>query len=213
MSPDVATKGRRVLGILKMLLGAVMAINSVLLAIGRQIAWVLIGLMTLVILYQVIMRYAFNAAPNWTEEFARFMMLWMTGLIAASGYRWGGFVSIDMAVRALPRVPALVLALLLLALSQTVLVVGASIGWSEVTGFAGSFTTASLKTFIFPSLSEGISFGWDKMPRSHMMASLLVGLWLLILVNVELMLKTVITLFDPEVQFARDPAMMSAGAD
>lgn len=201
------------MGILNMFLRAIMAVNSVLLAIGRNVAWVLIGLMAVTILYQVVMRYAFNAAPNWTEEFARFMMLWMTGLIAASGYRWGGFVSIDMAVRALPRVPALVLALVLLMLAQTVLVVGAQIGWSEVTGFSGSFKTASLNTFFFPSLEDGLSFGWAKMPRSHMMASLLVGLWLLILVNVELTLKTLIMIFDPNAEFAPDPATISAGAD
>lgn len=201
------------MGILKTLLNAIMALNSVLLAVGRSIAWVLIGLMAVTILYQVVMRYAFNAAPNWTEEFARFMMLWMTGLIAASGYRWGGFVSIDMAVRSLPRVPALVLTLILLALSQTVLVVGAQIGWGEVTGFAGTFKTASLQTFFFPSIEDGLSFGWAKMPRSHMMASLLVGLWLLILVNIELSLKTIIMLFDPDAQFAPDPETISAGAD
>ena len=196
-----------------MLLNAVAAVNSVLLAIGRQIAWVLIGLMTVTILYQVVMRYAFNAAPNWTEEFARFMMLWMTGLIAASGYRWGGFVSIDMVVRALPRVPAMLLALFLLMLSQTVLVVAANIGWTEVSGFAGTFKMAALKAFVFPSLENGITFGWEKMPRSHMMAALLVGLWLLILVNVELTLKALIRLIDPNAQFAADPAMISAGAD
>lgn len=201
------------MGILNVLLNTLISVNSVLLAVGRSIAWVLIGLMTVTILYQVVLRYAFNSAPNWTEEFARFMMLWMTGLIAASGYRWGGFVSIDMAVRALPRIPALVLTLVLLMLAQTVMVVGANIGWSEVTGFSGTFKTASLKTFFFPSIEDGLSFGWAKMPRSHMMASLLVGLWLLILINVELMLKCIIQIFDPDATFAPDPATISAGAD
>lgn len=201
------------MSVLKMLFGALVSVNSILLALGRSIAWVLIGLMMVTILYQVVMRYAFNAAPNWTEEFARFMMLWMTGLIAASGYRWGGFVSIETAVRSLPRLPALVLSLFLLMLAQTVLVVGAHIGWNEVTGFAGTFRTATLKTFFFPSIEDGWQFGWGKMPRSHMMASLLVGLWLLILVNVELTLKTVIQLFDPHATFPRDPAMISAGAE
>ncbi|WP_316014068.1 TRAP transporter small permease [Roseobacter sp. HKCCA0434] len=200
--------------LLTTLLRALVAVNSRLLAAGRFIAWVLIGLMTVVILYQVVMRYVFNAAPNWTEEFARFMMLWMTGLIAPSAYRWGGFVSIDMAVRSLPRVPSLVLTLLLLMLAQTVLTVGAQIGWSEVTGFSGTFKTSSLQTFFFPSLeNRTVEFGWAKMPSSHMMASLLVGIWLLFLVNVELMLKTVIRIFDPEADIPPDPAQIVAGAD
>ncbi|WP_230374143.1 TRAP transporter small permease [Pontivivens ytuae] len=195
------------------LLRGLMAVNSVLLRVGRTIAWVAIGIMVLIILYQVVMRYAFNAAPNWTEEFARFLMLWMTGLIAPSAYRWGGFVSIDMAVRTLPRIPAAILSLLLLMLAMTVLIVGAMIGWSEVTGFSGSFTTGSLYTFVFPSLSEGVTFGWDKMPRSHMMASLLVGMWLLVLVNTELVLKSLIALFDPDRKLPQDTAMIAAGAE
>ncbi len=195
------------------LLRGLMTVNSVLLRVGRTIAWIAIGIMVLVILYQVVMRYAFNAAPNWTEEFARFLMLWMTGLIAPSAYRWGGFVSIDMAVRTLPRIPAAILSLLLLMLAMTVLAVGAMIGWSEVTGFSGSFTTGSLYTFVFPSLSEGITFGWDKMPRSHMMASLLVGMWLLVLVNTELVLKSLIALFDPDRKLPQDTAMIAAGAE
>ena len=59
--------------------------------------------MVFVILLQVCFRYLFNNALPWPDEAARFCMLWMTGLIAPAAYRVGGFVTIDMLGRALPR--------------------------------------------------------------------------------------------------------------
>lgn len=194
---------------LTMPLRALFEVNSRLLAIGRWIAGVLIGLMTAVILYQVLMRYAFNAAPTWSEEAARFMMLWMTGLIAPSGYRWGGFVAIDTVVRVLPRVAATLLSLFLLVLAFTVLVIGLSIGIDEVTGFAGSFKTAALYYPVFGA--EGLEF--EKMPRSWMMLSLVMGVALMISVNVELILRTLIEFLSPETKTPVDTAAFSAGAD
>ena len=55
--------------------------------------------MVIVILVQVFFRYVLNNALPWPDEVARFLMLWMTGLIAPSAYRWGGFVSIEFLER------------------------------------------------------------------------------------------------------------------
>ena len=73
--------------------------------------------MVIVILLQVFFRYVLNNALPWPDEAARFLMLWMTGLIAPSAYRWGGFVSIDMIISSMPKVAGNVLTLLLLILS------------------------------------------------------------------------------------------------
>ena len=78
-------------------------INTLFLRIGRQFAWIAILLMVIVILVQVFFRYVLNNALPWPDEVARFLMLWMTGLIAPSAYRWGGFVSIDLLERFLPK--------------------------------------------------------------------------------------------------------------
>ena len=78
-------------------------INTFFLRIGRQFAWIAILLMVIVILVQVFFRYVLNNALPWPDEVARFLMLWMTGLIAPSAYRWGGFVSIDLLERFLPK--------------------------------------------------------------------------------------------------------------
>lgn len=161
--------------------------NDRVLPLGRWLAILALAAMVLAILVQVVFRYLLNHALPWPDEAARFCMLWLTGLIAPLAYRRGGFVAIDMAGRALPRRPAALLSLLLLSLSLAVLVLATRIGWSEVTGFGGRFATASLW---LPDLAGG----WIRVPRSWMMASLLLGLALMIPVTVELMLRALIVL-------------------
>ena len=78
-------------------------LNTFFLRIGRQLAWIAILLMVMVILLQVFFRYVLNNALPWPDEVARFLMLWMTGLIAPSAYRWGGFVSIELVISLLPK--------------------------------------------------------------------------------------------------------------
>ena len=65
-------------------------------------------------------------------------------------------------------------------------IVALPIGYSEVTGFGGRFATASLYLPTFD--------GWYRVPRSWMMLSLLVGVVLLTMVNVELILRSIVTL-------------------
>ena len=163
--------------------------NSLILPIGRWISIVAIALMVLAILIQVFFRYVLNAALPWPDEAARFMMLWLTGLMAPIAFRRGGFVAIDMLGMALPRKLGEVLSILLLLISAGVLYIAIGIGWSEVTGFGGRFATASLY------LPTALDFGsWFRLPRSWMMASLLVGVVLLFIVNIELILRALITL-------------------
>lgn len=163
--------------------------NDVVLKIGRAIGIVAIALMVLAILIQVFFRYVLNNALPWPDEAARFMMLWLTGLMAPTAYRRGGFVAIDLAVRALPQRLGAIVSLFLLVVALAVLLVALPIGWNEVTGFGGRFATAALYVPTALDFSE-----WLRVPRSWMMASLLVGVVLLIIVNIELMLRSIITL-------------------
>jgi TRAP-type C4-dicarboxylate transport system permease small subunit len=96
--------------------------NDLVLPIGRGIAVACIGLMVVCILIQVFFRNILNNALPWPDEAARFLMLWMTGLMAPSAYRVGGFVAIDMFERALPRPLAAVVSLFLLSVSLLVLI-------------------------------------------------------------------------------------------
>ena len=75
------------------------AINEGILRIGRAIGVVAVALMVVAILIQVFFRYVLNNALPWPDEAARFCMLWMTGLMAPTAFRTGGFVAIDMLVR------------------------------------------------------------------------------------------------------------------
>lgn len=172
------------------LLSPLSTVNKFLLRIGRGIGAVAIALMVIAILIQVFFRYILNNALPWPDEAARFCMLWMTGLMAPTAFRRGGFVAIDMLAFALPRTVANALNLVLLLLSLIVLIVAVQIGWSEVTGFGGRFTTASLYVPISLDFAE-----WLRVPRSWMMASLLVGVILLLSVNIELLLRSFASLF------------------
>ena len=171
------------------ILSPLSSLNEFLLRLGRGISAVAIALMVAAILIQVFFRYILNNALPWPDEAARFCMLWMTGLMAPTAFRRGGFVAIDMLLVALPRILGNLVTLLLLLLSLTVLLVAVKIGWGEVTGFSGRFKTAALYIPIAIDFSE-----WFRIPRSWMMSSLFVGVILLTSVNFELILRSLISL-------------------
>jgi TRAP-type C4-dicarboxylate transport system permease small subunit len=164
-------------------------VNAGCLAVGRWIGIVALGLMVFAILIQVWFRYVLGNALPWPDEAARFCMLWMTGLMAPTAFRAGGFVAIDFMDTVLRGAALHLLQLILLLLCLTVLVVAIQIGWREVTGIGGRFATASL----YVPTSIGFD-SWYRVPRSWMMLSLVVGLALLILVNVELILERLVRL-------------------
>ena len=165
--------------------------NTVVLAIGKAIAVAALAIMVSLILGQVFFRYVLNDAPNWTEEGARFGMLWMTGLMAPLAYRMGGFVSIDMLERALPRAASAVLSLILLVIALWVLVIAWDKGLNNhVDTISGRGCSSSLR---WPFGFEIGKCG-NRFQNSYQYASLWVGVNLLILVNIELMIRQVITL-------------------
>ena len=175
------------MGALLAVLAPISAVNAFVLRIGRGIGVVAIALMVAAILIQVVARYVFNNALPWPDEAARFCMMWMTGLMAPTAFRRGGFVALDMISGFLNSRFAALLGLLLLVISLMILIVAVQIGYNEVTGFGGRFATASLYLPTFD--------GWFRVPRSWMMLSLLVGVILLLSVNVELILRSIVTFF------------------
>ncbi|SNT75623.1 TRAP transporter small permease [Paracoccus seriniphilus] len=164
-------------------------VNERLLKIGYGIGIFAIAVMVAVTLVQVFCRYLLNNALPWPDEAARFCMLWMTGLMAPTAFRRGGFVAIDILPTMLPQWLGSLLNLVLLSLSLIVLAVALKLGWSEVTGIGGRFASASL----FVPTAWDFS-AWYRLPRSWMMASLLVGFLLLLLVNIELILRNLAVL-------------------
>ncbi len=177
---------------------ALSSINTLLLRTGRLLGWIAIALMVLVILIQVYYRYLGSGALAWPDEAARFLMLWMTGLVAPSAYRWAGFVCIEMLPRALPRILATLLTLFLLCLSTAVLVVGIKFGIKHVNS-GWLFASSSLKLPMqwFGGKPLPIKLAW-------MYMSLLTGLILLLMVNIELILRSAIGVLNPDLPLPVD---------
>ena len=176
--------------ILLTLAAVLQRVNDVVLGLGRWIGMAALAIMVCLILGQVFFRYVLNDAPNWTEEGARFCMLWMTGLLAPLAMRLGGFVSIDMLERALPRGLAAVLTLVLLSITMAVLLMAWDKGLNNhVDSLTGRGKSASLRLPLD-------WFGGERMKfrNAWMFSSLFVGVNLLILVTAELILRQIITL-------------------
>ena len=166
-------------------------VNTAVLALGRAIAIAALAIMVCLILGQVFFRYVLNDAPNWTEEAARFGMLWMTGLMAPLAYRLGGFVAIDMLGRALPRMLAGLLGLVLLGITLWVLLIAWERGLNNhLDTLSGKGCSATLR---WP-FGIGIGKCGEKFQNRFQYASLWVGVNLLILVNLELIIRQIITL-------------------
>ncbi|MDR1826761.1 MAG: TRAP transporter small permease subunit, partial [Methylobacteriaceae bacterium] len=63
---------------------------------------VLLMLMTIVIFYQVVLRYVFHGTNIWAEEFARYAFIWIVMLGSASAIRRFQHIRIDFLVQCFP---------------------------------------------------------------------------------------------------------------
>ena len=227
-----------VTGALAMLAQALGRINAGLLGAGLALGTLCVAVMVGSILIQVVFRYILGNALAWSEELARFLMLWMTGLMAPWAWRRGGFVGLDMLVMLLPRRVAAVLWLALLALVMALLLAAYRIGTNELCGFVArspldalwvpdtglrfdlravcgigglADLPAALGAF---SLAPPDPSGWFKVPRWWMMLSFHAGVCLMILVTAELMLRAAVTILGGGGRLAPiAPATAAAGAE
>ena len=154
-------------------------LNSALLLVGRQLAWLCVALMTLIILLQVFYRYVLNDALPWPEEAARALMIWMTALAAPTAYRYGGFVSIDMLQSYLPPVLKSLLSIILLVLAGIVLIKLLELA---IQFFGRGFRTSTAAIYL----------PWDpteKLKRAWIYLAMPVCFGGMLLVNLELLLR------------------------
>ena len=56
-----------------------------------------------VVLFGIVMRYGFESSPIWTDELARYALIWAVMLAGAAALRRGEHMQIDIVVDALPR--------------------------------------------------------------------------------------------------------------
>ena len=164
--------------------------------------------MVVIILAQVFYRYVLGNALAWPEELARFLMLWATGLMAPTAYRRGAFIGIDMLVSYLPKSVDAAISLFLMFLSLLVILVAVNIGFTEANGFGGRATLTSLK------VPASLDFQtWMKVPRAWMMYSMAICFALLALVNVEMILRKIVTLAGREDELLLIPEAATIGAE
>lgn len=174
-------------------LKVLVAFNDRVLRIGRTVAWISLALMVAVILAQIFFRYVLNNALPWPDEAARFLMLWMTGLIAPLAYRHGGFVAIEMVPHALKGAASHLLVTAILLVSLCVIAVAVRFGWDHTMGFGGNFDSSSLKLPL-----DLIGFEVVRVKLRYMYGSLLACMVLMIPVNLELLLRHVIGVIQPD---------------
>lgn len=83
----------------------------------RRIVAVMLMVITLLTFYQIVMRYAFNKAPSWSEELVRFLFVWLSFVGAGMGVRDKIHIGVDVIIRLLPppvqRVTAMLVALVI----------------------------------------------------------------------------------------------------
>jgi TRAP-type C4-dicarboxylate transport system permease small subunit len=79
-------------------------------AVMTAVVGVLLALITIAILVQVLVRFVLtavgiNISAPWTEELARYLLIWMVFLGAGIGCRRAQLIALDFLVRKLPSVP------------------------------------------------------------------------------------------------------------
>ena len=180
---------------------------TVVLRICRKIAIVALGLMVLAILLQVFFRYVLNNALPWPDEAARFMMLWMTGLVAPSAYRWGSFVSIDIVVDRIGRRIGAALNLCILLMGLAVLIVALNFAQKHIaSGWLFNSSSLRLPLNLIGLESVRLKLAW-------MYMSLPVGFGLMVLVSIELIYKQAHMLINPSVDYGPAPEAIEFSAE
>ena len=72
--------------------------------LDRALAWVVVALvvsLVVSVLWQVVSRYLFAAPAAWTEELARFLLIWIAMLGGSYAYRRGSHIGLDLLPQAL----------------------------------------------------------------------------------------------------------------
>lgn len=97
-------------------------------AILRNALVLLMAALVVSVSWQVISRYVFSSPSSWTEEVARFLMIWVGLLGAAYAFRTGVHLGLDILPKKLTGRPAVILKLftmlVVVLFSVSVLIIG-----------------------------------------------------------------------------------------
>ena len=62
----------------------------------------MVGLMTVIIILQVFMRYLFLYSLSWSEEVARYLMIWVSFLGASLALKYGFHIGVEFVINRIP---------------------------------------------------------------------------------------------------------------
>lgn len=73
-------------------------LDNILTKIEENLTFLLLLSMLLAVFASFVSRYIFNAPLTWTEEFARYVMIWATFIAASYGVKTGAHITLDVLV-------------------------------------------------------------------------------------------------------------------
>jgi len=126
------------------------AIQNVIRSGLKVVLVALMATLLTVMTAQVVMRYGFNSSLLWSEELCRYLLIWASFLAMIFAYERGELAALSILANALPRVPALLLAILGGALSVGMCIALAYYGYIYAQ-FVGSQPIPAF-SFIFEDL-------------------------------------------------------------
>jgi TRAP-type C4-dicarboxylate transport system permease small subunit len=144
---------------------------NVLDAIIRKLLIVISGLMTAVVFLQVICRYVLKNPLVWTEELARYLMIWMAFTSASCVVKKWDNIAVDLFINMLKKKPRKMMLLV-----QKIVILGL---------FIYSFY---LCMFVFRSVSATQRMAVLDISMLWVQSSMIVGFFLMILQNIGVIL-------------------------
>ncbi len=133
--------------------------------IDLWIGFITMTLMTLVIVIQVIFRFAGHPL-SWPEEVARWMMIWISFAGASYSFRNGGLIQVDFFVKKLfPPVMQKWITIL------GYLIMGGMFGYIMVSAFR----------YILMTREKGLTYPMTQLPTMYIILALVVGGFLVVL--------------------------------
>jgi TRAP-type C4-dicarboxylate transport system permease small subunit len=122
-------------------------------AVSRVVVMVLMAAMTVDCLLGVFFRYVVQDALTWTEETARYLMIWMGFLATGLALREGGHIAVELVLERMPAgvQRAMLAAVRLLGFAFLVAVIGA--GWVLLVRVSGQRTPVLGISMMWPYLA------------------------------------------------------------
>jgi TRAP-type C4-dicarboxylate transport system permease small subunit len=122
-------------------------------SVSRLAVMILMAAMTVDCLLGVFFRYVVQDALTWTEETARYLMIWMGFLATGLALREGGHIAVELVLERMPADAqrAMLVVVRLLSLAFLAVVIGA--GWALLVRVSGQRTPVLGISMMWPYLA------------------------------------------------------------